>query len=276
MTRSLKTLCLFAFVGAISTLYPSAPASAALLWSDNFDIGGSADLNASMPAGPSRLSGSAATETELEAFGALQPITNDQLGSPGNGGVRFGPETARYDWAGATTGADILSAGGFQVTFDWTNDGTDTEWVAWKVGTNNSDTPVNGASVDHALLLRNGPNGVGETNERWDNGTNLGFSGVSHNPVVGTQTTYPVSLTYSFGSFADGTNVNLVAKVGGISVVNDNFIWDGNAGALHMEMHANTSAHLVDNLAISTIPEPSTVLLSVAGCIAIALVRRSV
>lgn len=274
MTRSLKMLALFACLGGFSPCFLSTSASAALLWSDNFNIGGSADLNASMPAGPARLSGTAAAETELEAFGALQPITKDQLGSPGGGGVRFGPETDRYNWAGATTGADILAAGGFTVTFDWTHDGTDTEWLAWKVGTNNSDTPVNGGSVDHAILLRNGPNGVGEFNERWDNGTNLGYSGVSHNPVVGTQTTYPVSLTYAFDSFADGSNVNLVAKVGGTVVVNDNFTWDGNAGEMRMEMHSNTSAHLVDNLAISTIPEPSTVVLTVMAMGVAAVVRR--
>ena len=122
--------------------------------------------------------------------------------------MRFGAETARYDWAGLTTGNTILGAGGFTITFDWTTtDNTDNEWIAWKVGTVNADSAVNVSTVDHVLLMRK--NGG---NQRFDNGADLGFSGVTF-PTISGGGTYPVSLTYSFSSFADGSTVNLLASV---------------------------------------------------------------
>ncbi len=222
-----------------------------LLFGDNFNTGLDGPIDDS---DPSRLIGTAGGETTLQSHGALQFLAADRLDLAAAGGVRFGPELMRFDWAGAITGDDIIAAGGFVVSFDWTHSGSSSEWLAWKIGTANGDTSVNGASVDHALLIRQGPTATGETNERWDNGTNLGDSGISYNPVAGTTTTYPVKLTYRFDDFADGSSVILSAVVNGIEIVNDTFTWDGNGGALHMEMQSGIDGNFVDNLRVETIP----------------------
>jgi hypothetical protein len=245
--------------------FSATVADAAILFKDNFDVADSGSFDAADLTG--RRSGPVGSETNLQSFGAQQSIVGGNLELKGAGGVRFGGETARYNWAGATTGADILAAGGFQVTFDWTHIAGSPEWVALKVGTPNGDSNVNAASVDHAMLIRQNENIAGQWTERWDNGVATGGT-ISYSPIPNLNT-YPVVLTYSFNSFADGSPVNLSAVVNGIEVANDNFTWDGNGGALHFEL-ASGVQQLVDNFTVSTrpdvIPEPSTiVLLTLAG-----------
>ena len=226
--------------------------SQTLLWADNFDT---ADGQLDTASLTGRLSGTASGETSLQSFGTFQSIAGNLLDLANIGGVRFGPETSRYNWAGATTGSAILGAQGFVVTFDLSHEGDSIEWLAWKVGTPNNDSAVNAGDVDHAILIRRGPVPNGDVVERWDNGTNLNGTGISYNPVPGVLTTYPVELRYTFNSFADGSPVNLVATVAGVEIVNDNFTWDGNGGALRMEMQTSNEGTLIDNLAITTLPE---------------------
>ncbi len=267
MMSNLKAVLLLAVVVGFS----ATQAHAALLFMDNFDAADSGSFDASDLTG--RLSGPVSAESNLRSFGAQQSIVGGNLELKNTGGVRFGAETDRFNWAGATTGADILAAGGFQVTFDWTHDGTSTEWVAFKVGTINGDSGVNAASVDHAMLIRQNISGTGQWSERWDNGVATAGT-ISYNPIIGTTTTYPVVLTYSFDSFADGAPVNLSAVVNGIEVANDNFTWDDNGGELRMELGTGV-LQLVDNFAITTrpVPEPSTVVLLVLAGTAL-LVRK--
>ncbi|WP_411845099.1 hypothetical protein AAFN60_14630 [Roseibacillus persicicus] len=226
-----------------------------LLYSDHFDTGATERIALDSSDTTSRFGGTLATEAgvALQSYGALQFIDNDQLDLVQGGGVRFGPETNRFNWASGATGAAILADGGFKVTFDWIHTGEDSEWIAWKVGTPNSDSGVNAGEVDHAVLIRQGATGSNQYNERWDNGSNSGYSGISHNPDVGNLKTYSVTLTYTFDSFDDGSTVNLRAVVDGILIVNDLFTWDNNGGALHMEMASGTANNLVDNLAVSTL-----------------------
>jgi hypothetical protein len=257
MTCNWKAILFLAAAVGLS----ATSADAALLFQDNFDAPDSASFDASDLTG--RLSGPVGAETNLQSFGAQQSIVGGNLELKGAGGVRLGAETARYNWAGATTGPAILAAGGFQVTFDWTHNAGSPEWVALKVGTPNGDSGVNAAGVDHAVLLRQNENIAGQWTERWDNGVATGGM-ISYSPIPNLNT-YPVVLTYSFDSFDDGSPVNMTAVVNGIEVANDNFTWDGNGGALHFEL-ASGVQQLVDNFTVSTIPEPSTmILLALAG-----------
>ncbi len=239
-----------------------------LLFSDNFDVDGySGSFDGASPPSPGRLSGTASGETYLQSYGAQQGIADNQAALTNAGGLRFGGQTTRYNWAGGTTGSDILAAGGFVVTFDWSY-GTDSmEWIGWRIGTDNDDRGVTHGSVDHMILLR-----LNGDNERWDNGSNLGSSGINFGPTVNLPNTYQVTLTYLFDSFADGADVNLIAVVNGIQVVDDTFQWDGNGGELRMELATGVSGHFVDNLRIATIPEPGASLLGLLG--ACFLLRR--
>jgi hypothetical protein len=60
--------------------------------------------------------------------------------------------------------------------------------------------------------------------------------------------------------------VNAISTVNGTQVASDTFTWDNNAGQLRMELGNNDAGNRVDNLTISTIPEPSLpLLLGLAG-----------
>lgn len=250
----------------------TAPAEAQqLLFRDSFDTADNASFDASSTAG--RLSGTVATEVVLRSWGTQQQISSNQLLLPtaGTNGVRFekaaGPfgATNRYDWAAGSAGANILAAGGFNVTFDWIPpDNTTADWVSFQVGTVNADSG-NLTDDDYGILFRRN----GGT-ERFDNTVNLGAGGTFTATAAGVAR--QISITYSFSSFADGATVNAVSRVNGTQVASDSFTWDSNGGAMYMELGHNPANDRVDNLTVSTIPEPGTAAL--VGLTALALAAR--
>ncbi|MDB4544853.1 hypothetical protein N9Z83_02810 [Akkermansiaceae bacterium] len=116
------------------------------------------------------------------------------LGGLSNG-VRFENDDGtfggdnRFDWAAGATGADILTAGGFTVSFDWTPATNDTtEWVSFQVGTVNGDSG-NLTDDDYGILFRRN----GDT-ERFDNTVNLGAGG----SFPATTVARAVEINYAF------------------------------------------------------------------------------
>ena len=252
----------------------STPAQAALLWMDNFDTGDTGNFDGASLAG--RLSGSEAGSTYLRSFGSQQSINNNQLLLPtGGNGVRFELATNdptsgaadRFDWASGSAGAAIVAAGGFVLAFDWIPvDNTDTEWVSYQVGTINADNG-NLTNDNYGILFRND----GRT-ERFDDNVNLGAGGnfsASPGGVVRR-----VEITYAFSSFADGSPVTATSKVDGLQVASDGFTWSGNGSAMRMELGNGVANTRVDNLSVSTIPEPSSALLLLGGVLGLASRRR--
>lgn len=251
------------------------PVPAAVLWQDNFNTANSASFDAAAMTG--RLSGAEAGNTYLRSTGSQQQISNNALLMPISGnGVRF--ETAtndpgvtgaadRFDWAAGSAGPAILGSGGFIVSFDWIPaDNTATGWVSFQVGTLNADNG-NLTDDDYGILFRN--NGA---TERFDNTVNLGAGG-SFSPTAGG-VVRRVEITYSFNSFADGASVTAVSRVNGLQVASDSFTWDNNGGGMRMELGNGTVNTSVDNLTISTIPEPAGNLLAGLGAIGLLLRRR--
>ena len=254
-------LSLLFVLAAIST-----PTQAALLWMDNFDAPDTNNFDGASLAG--RLSGTESGNTTFRSFGFQQSISNNQLLMPfGGNGVRFGQETARYDWASGTSGSAILADGGFVVAFDWIpQDNTDSEWVSYQVGTINADNG-NLTDDDYGILFRNN----GGT-ERFDNNVNLG-AGASFIATAGGLARR-VEITYSFSSFADGSTVSVKSTVNGFEVASDSFTWDNNGGQMRMEMGNGVNNTRVDNFSVATVPEPTSALLLLAGALGIASRRR--
>ncbi|MDB4544854.1 hypothetical protein N9Z83_02815, partial [Akkermansiaceae bacterium] len=219
-------------------------------FSDNFDTADAGNFDGSDLTG--RLSGTLAADVVFRSWGAQQAISGNQLSLPaaGNSGVRFenaaGPfgGANRFNWAAGTTGAEILAAGGFTVTFDWTPaDNTSTNWISYQVGTVNADSG-NLTDDDYGILFRQNGN-----TERFDNTVNL-TAGGSFTATLGVPR--QVKIVYAFSSFADGETVNVVSSVDGVEVANDNFTWDGNGGEMRMELGNNDAGQLIDNLTVST------------------------
>jgi hypothetical protein len=246
-------------------LSAASSASSAVLFADNFNTANNASFDAAPTAG--RLSGTASAEVVLRSWGAQEQIDNNQLLIPvgGDSGVRFENAagtfgaTNRYNWAGATTGSAIVAAGGFVVSFDYSPAGSaSTNWISFQVGTVNADSG-NLTNDDYGILFRQNGN-----TERFDNGVNLGAGG-SFVATAGGVLRH-VEIRYLFSSFADGATVNAISTVNGVQVANDAFTWDSNAGEMRMELGSNDAGNRVDNLTVSTIPEPSlTLLLGLAG-----------
>ena len=251
-------------------------ASAVVLFADNFNTANAPSFDAAPTAG--RLSGTVAgTETVLRSWGAQQQIDNNQLLIPGGGdtGVRFenaaGPfgGANRYNWAVGSAGPAILSAGGFVVSFDWAPTGSASQdWISYQVGTVNNDSG-NLVDDDYGILFRQNGN-----TERFDNGINLGAGG-AFVPTAGG-VLRRVEITYLFSSFADGATVNAISRVNGTQVASDTFTWDSNGGQMRMELGNNDPGNRIDNLTVSTVPEPSLSLLLGVAVLGLAARRRSV
>lgn len=259
-----KALRIALLLGAIST-----PSHAALLWLDNFDTPDNASFDAASTPGSlaTRLSGSVGSATNLQSYDLQHAIGSNSALLGGGGGLRFGGGTTRFDWAAGATGTSILAAGGFVVAFDLIPaDNTNAEWVSFQVGTINGDSG-NLTDDDYGILFRND----GRT-ERFDNTVNLGAGG-TQSPVPGGGITRKVEITYLFSSFADGSSVNAKSRVDGMLLADDTFTWDGNGGAMRMELGSGLAGTRVDNLSISTVPEPSAAAL-LLGALGLAARRR--
>jgi hypothetical protein len=263
-----KLLTCVLFAASLPLLATSS--NAALLWMDNFNAPDTNNFDGSVITG--RLSGSEAGNTALASFGFQQSISNNQLLMPtGGNGVRFGGQTTRFDWAAGASGAAILGAGGFKVSFDWIPaDNTDNEWMSFQVGTINNDNG-NLTDDDYGILFRNNGGTERFRNAPAPNG-NQG-AGLSF-PTTPGGVARLVEITYTFSSFADGSPVNAISSVNGFVVANDTFNWDGNSGAMRMEMGNGVANTRIDNLRIDTIPEPTGAVLLSAGLGLMALRRR--
>jgi hypothetical protein len=250
-------LSIFAFV----TLTITPAAGAAILFSDNFNVANTANFDAAPLAG--RRGGSLAGDVFLRSARTQQTIAGNQLSmvTAASGRLRFHNGGGWYDWAGGSEAANILAADSLRFEFDLTSGTSDPDWVSFNIGHLGSGageplTRVNHPETDYGILLR----GNGDT-QRFDNG-----AGTITGSFAQTFSQQHVIIDFSFGSFADGSNVNVAASIGGILIDTYSFTWNNNGGALFAELGSYETGKLIDNYSVSTIsappvPEPASMAL---------------
>lgn len=270
----MKSLVLISSCLALGS--PNLPA--VVLFADRFDAPDTNNLDLSEQSG--RRSG-LRSDLQVRSSRIQHGIVDNQLDflTVRTGRIRFHDDADNdqstagpwHNWASGVTGATITASQNLRVAFDWiAGNDSSLNWVSVNAGISGPGAPEPGFRVNHAetdlgMLLRFN----GET-QLFDNGADLGPQG-SFTPSLGTRR---VVFDYNFGDFADGTSVELIATVDGTEVYRgDPFTWDNNNGELYLEIGTLENTRL-DNLSISSIPEPSTTMLGVAGMAALLRRRR--
>lgn len=269
---SLSALALITLTGSASL------ATGVVLLRDNFDAPDSGNLDLSDQSG--RRSG-LVPGIQIRSSRIQHGIASNQLNflDTRTGRIRFHDDSDNdnttaggwHNWASGVSGSSILADQGLRVSFDWIagNDTSD-NWISVNMGISGPGAPepafrVNHADTDIGMLFR-----FSGLTELFDNGANLGAQG-AFTPGVGVRR---VTLDYNFASFDDGSSVGLTASVDGTEVYNGSpFTWDNNGGELYFEIGTLENTRL-DNLTISTIPEPSASLLALAGAAGLIVRRR--
>lgn len=241
-------------------------ANAEILWSDSFDyspvLGNGLDGN-EIGHG-SQYGGSHSGDIKLRSAKIQHDVTGTQLklrdhsDALRSGSIRFMNAAAngRFNLASGGMGAAILTAGGFEVSFNWTpSDTTDNDWIALSAGiratTADVHTEFTDGGTDMGVLLRN--NGGAQTRDQ------LGISDSGR--FLPTTSPVRVVMRFAFDSFADGAPVIMNAWVGDWQVVhNRTQTWGANGpsnGEIFITLeNRNTADQLIDNLAIATISGP--------------------
>lgn len=242
-----------------------------VLYQDTFNvpngaIGGATEL--------SQLTGVNASSVTPQSGGSGQVISGNQLSLTLGGGattseMRFGitgnPNTGAapnlFDWSSGTGGADILSALGFTVSFNWTaGDTTSGNWIFFTVG-NGGDISYSGLRVlnsttENGILLKN--NG---TVQIFNGGSGAG----SQPGFTATGVNHLVTLTYDFSSWAAGSLVTMTANVDGTAVGSTSFNWNATSGQYFDIGTYGNANNLIDNFTVTTAPEPTTWVMMAGG-----------
>jgi len=242
---------------AVSSI--TASQAATVLYSENFDQPDGAFVS-TPEVNPNSVSG-------LQSWGSVQQVTGNQLRTTlgsGNGGLRFG-FGPRFNWASGATATAITTAGGFTVAFDWTESSDSDRWVAWKVGTPDSDSTDLVSPMDFSVRLDND----GEI-ATFDHSIGTRDS-VPDGTVAGN--THSVLLTYLFSSFTAGSTVSTTVRVNGTDYLPQTFTWQ-ETDIMRMEFATTGNDSLINNLVIATIPEPSSAAMVLGGVGMLCLLRR--
>lgn len=269
-----------ALAGAVLLFLAPVPQAAAdLLFSDNFNAPDNNNLDNSDQTG--RRAGIYGENIQVRSARIQHGIVGNQLNflveATGPGRIRFQdalalPTSIWWDFAAGASGATILGDGGLLVEFDWIPaDNTQDAWISANIGFLGQEAGepvyrVNEPQTDFGILFRN----AGGT-QHFDNG-----AAVTGNTFdVSLLAPRHVSLLYSFNSFADGTDVTASAFVDGVEILDDYvFQWDNNNGSLYFELGTLAIGTKIDNLMVSSIPEPSTAGILGVACLGLASMRR--
>jgi hypothetical protein len=235
--------------------------AATVLYSENFDGEGTAGNAYDDGTTPETNVGSIST---LQSTGISQGgnvgDTAWRLNGPltGQNGLRFGGSD---NWAVGSNSATILLAGGFSISFDYTV-ATESNWMAVRVGSGGENSNITAGDVTFGALARG--NGQIET---WDNAASDGFG------LAGANVTRSAQFNYAFTSWAAGTTVTFTGIIDGNTIATDTFTWDA-SNDMKIIFTGIENGSTMDNIVVSTIPEPSAALLGGLGLLALLRRRR--
>lgn len=254
-----------ATLAAILLMLPAGIAEAVtLLYSENFNGEASPNYNGGTTpetnvGGIGVLQSSGVAQTSNATNTAWQFSTNTNTG--GQNGLRFGASPG-YNWSTGANAALILADGGFSVSYNYNQNGLGAadDWMSVRVGNGPENTAINAANVDFGVLTR----GDGRMQTFESSAANdLGIA----TPVA----PHNFTLVYAFNSWDQGSTVNFTGFVDGVQIGTDTFDWNG-TNNVSIFFGGRVVGSLIDNIQISTIPEPSAVMLS--GFCALGLLRR--
>jgi hypothetical protein len=251
---------------------PAGTSSAAtLLYSEDFNNEATPNYN----------SGTTPETNFGASIGVLQSSGTGQGGNAGNTawqfstggltggqrGLRFGSSPG-FNWATGPIGALIVADGGFSVSYDFdlAGLGTDDDWMSVRVGNGAENIDVNNANVDYGVLTR----GDGRMQTFEGGGPTLDVTNLG---TASARAIHRFTLQYAFTSFAVGSTVNFTGLVDGVPIGTDTFTWNG-TDDVKIFLGGRVNGSLIDNVQVSTIPEPSAALLSGLAILALARRRR--
>ncbi len=236
--------------------------SQTLLFSDNFDNtdddGGDFQLNSRTDF--SGIAGVVPSTHDLESFAAQQLLSNDTLklikSGGASSGVRFGPQTDRYNWgdpSGATSPL-ILADDGLRIKLDYalSNLTNNNDYLSFSFGTANDDPTTEKLYDDGRYGLRF----EGDRVLSFVDGADLSGP-VDYAPAL---TLTPgafaqIDIKLEFASFNTGETVNVSVSVEGIEFLNESFTLDATED-FRWEFGAyrySSGTLFVDNLEVTTL-----------------------
>lgn len=277
---------------AVSTLTAGIGHASTTLYSDLFDNGNTVGAFDGSTTPEVNLLGSA---YQLQSYGLAQQNKNDRLHfqqTAAIGGVRFGSETGRFNWADGTVGSTIVAGDGLHISFDMRT-GNGGDYIAFGFGMGGAD-PTSSAGYGTVYADTTADWGI-----RFENDRMISFEGGTTTPIYRTDTSDGGANAYNFGnynvfhvdlyleltSFDAGSVVTASAVLSNGSTTitmndfdswtldnTDDFIWD-------IAGHQNTGSEvLMYDLNVSTInavPEPSVALLGGLGLLGLLRRRRA-
>ena len=238
--------------------------AATVLYSENFNGEGTGGADYNDGTTPEINVGSIGT---LQATGVSQGGNGTDtawlVNFPGTGarGLRFG---GGENWATGPNAGTILAAGGFSVSFDYDVPVTNPfSWASVRVGSGGENSDVNAGDVTFGVLAR-----ANTQMQTFDDGAGDSFGS------VGTVGLHTALFKYEFNSWAAGTTVTFTGIIDGNTIATDTFTWNV-ANDVKIVFSADLGGTTIDNIVVSTIPEPGAALLGGLGLLGLLRRRRA-
>lgn len=260
------------YTSLLAAVFTCQTASATVIFSDSFNVADTTDLNTDLV---SRQSGTAATKNYTTGGNSSKTISNNSLRLGGDtNSDTFA--TIAYDFAGDP---NLLAGGAYRVSFDMLHDSR--SYAAFSMGATASaeSRPVIGSRTDIGILMVR----TGEV-QIHQNGA-LQLQDVSAVTSFGS-VFVPVEVTVTTDNFNSGTPFSFTLSINNETVNLGSAAtgtWDGN-GTNYMSFSTRSSTagtaggtgslSRFDNITVTAIPEPGSLLLLGLGALAMTLVYR--